>query len=389
MRVLIMTCNTGGGHNACSKALQDMFTENGHSCEVVDAVGFVSEKLSKFLDWGHTTMYRHIPKLFRFGYGFAEKHPAMLDEDAAVYKLLTDGTKQLHSYIETGQFDTVICAHVFSGLLIRQLLKEYPMKLKTAFVATDYTCSPGAANGELDYYFIPAESLTEEFIAQGVPEEKIIASGIPVRSEFYGHGSKAQAKQALGIDSRHTHLLMMCGSMGCGPIEKLTKLFSRQMATNMELTIVCGSNEKLKEELTETFGALPNIHIHGFVRDISTVMDSADLYLTKPGGLSTTEAAAKRLPMVFIDAVAGCEKYNLNYFVSLGGAVTADGPEDLAKLCTELMQDPIKRSAMAIALETAIPPNAAQQIYDAMKELPEFKPTQKEEIELGKRLCNL
>ena len=181
MRVLILTCNTGGGHNACAKAIQEVFVENSHSCETSDAISFVSEKLSKFMDWGHTTMYRHIPKLFRFGYGFAENHPAMLDDDAAVYKLLTDGTKQLNGFIKAGEFDTVICTHVFSGLLLRQMLKEYPMKLKTAFVGTDYTCSPGTARSELDYYFIPAESLKEEFIEQGVPVKKIVTSGIPVR----------------------------------------------------------------------------------------------------------------------------------------------------------------------------------------------------------------
>ena len=368
MRVLILTCNTGGGHNACAKAIQEVFVENGHSCETADAISFVSEKLSKFMEWGHTTMYRHIPKLFRFGYGFAEKHPAMLDDDAAVYKLLTDGTKQLNGFIKAGEFDTVICTHVFSGLLLRQMLKEYPMKLKTAFVGTDYTCSPGTARSELDYYFIPAESLKEEFIEQGVSAKKIVVSGIPVRKEFYVQGDKAKAKRKLGIDPHHAHLLMMCGSMGCGPLEKLTKLLSNSMTDTMELSIVCGTNEKLRSELAEEFGNQPNIHIHGFVRDISTMLDSADLYLTKPGGLSTTEAAAKGLPMVLINAVAGCEEYNLNYFVSLGGAVTADEPEELAQLCIELLGNPGKRYAMGKALEQTIPLNAARNIYDAIKE---------------------
>lgn len=369
MRVLILTCNTGGGHNACAKAIQEVFVENGHSCETADAISFVSEKLSKFMDWGHTTMYRHIPKLFRFGYGFAEKHPAMLDDNAAVYKLLTDGTKQLNGFIKAGEFDTVICTHVFSGLLLRQMLKEYPMKLKTAFVGTDYTCSPGTARSELDHYFIPSRSLTAEFIAQGVPAGKIVPSGIPVRKEFYAQGDKAKAKRKLGIDPNHTHLLMMCGSMGCGPLEKLTKLLSNSMTDTMELSIVCGTNEKLRSELVEEFGNQPNIHIYGFARDISTMMDSADLYLTKPGGLSSTEAAAKKLPMVLINAVAGCEEYNLHYFVSLGGAVTADEPEELSQLAIRLMENQNKRYAMANALDTAIPVNAALRIYDVMKEV--------------------
>ena len=366
MRVLVLTCNTGGGHNACAAALRDAFTENGHFCEVADAIGFVSEKLSKFLDWGHTTMYRHIPKLFRFGYGFAEKHPAMLEDDAAVYKLLTDGTKELCDYVQNGNFDTVICPHVFSGLLVRQMLREYPMTLKTAFVATDYTCSPGAARSELDYYFIPAESLRAEYIEQGIPTEKIVATGIPVRKEFYTVAETQTAKREIGIDPSHFHLLMMCGSMGCGLLEKLTKLLGKQMNENMDLSIICGTNEKLKDELLERFGDRSNIHVYGFVKNMNTMMDSADLYLTKPGGLSTSEAAAKRLPMVLIDAVAGCEEYNRNYFVAVGGAVTAEEPEELAALCLDLVRDQTKISSMRSHLQELTIQNAAVQIREIL-----------------------
>ena len=159
---------------------------------------------------------------------------------------------------------------------------------------------------------------------------------------------------------------MMCGSMGCGPLEKLTKLLSNSMTDTMELSIVCGTNEKLRSELAEEFGNQPNIHIHGFVRDISTMMDGADLYLTKPGGLSTTEAAAKGLPMVFINAVAGCEEYNLNYYVRLGGAVTADSPEELAQLCLNLMGNPNRLAQLQAALKVLPKQNAAQFICETM-----------------------
>ncbi|MBE6958689.1 MAG: glycosyltransferase, partial [Ruminococcaceae bacterium] len=241
------------------------------------------------------------------------------------------------------------------------------MKLKTAFVGTDYTCSPGTARSELDYYFIPAESLKEEFIEQGVAAQKIVVSGIPVRKEFYTQGDKAKAKRKLGIDPHHTHLLMMCGSMGCGPLRKLTELLSVGMDESMELSIICGTNEKLYKELSAEYAGWSNIHIHGFQKDISLFMDSADLYLTKPGGLSTTEAAVKNLPMVFIDAVAGCEEYNLNYFVFLGGAATADSTEDLARLCLDLLKDKAGLSQMEKALQKLPHANAAQQICRTMQ----------------------
>ena len=350
MRVLILSCNTGGGHNACAEAIRQSFEAAGDTCVSADALQFTSNKLSKFMSWGHTTMYRRIPKLFRFGYGYAENHPKMMREDAAVVKLLTGGAEQLHSFLVTGGYDAVICTHVFSGLLLRKALELYPMPIKTAFIATDYTCSPGVVNSELDVYFIPDATLAEEFIAAGVPVGKLVASGMPVLSQFYTRGDKEKAKLAFGIKPDNTHLLLMCGSMGCGPMKQLTETLSQRLEPDWEISVVCGTNHKLRRELEQKYDSYPNIHIHGFVQDMSSLMDSADLYLTKPGGLSTSEALAKALPMVLIDAVAGCESYNLRHFTEMGGAATAPSVEDLTALCLELLRDPQRRWKMETAL---------------------------------------
>ena len=350
MRVLILSCNTGGGHNACGEAIRQALEAAGDTCVSADALQFTSDKLSKFMSWGHTTMYRRLPKLFRFGYGYAENHPKMMQEDAAVVKLLTSGAEDLHSFLVAGGYDIVICTHVFSGLLLRKAMELYPMPIKTAFIATDYTCSPGAANCELDVYFIPDETLAEEFIAAGVPERKLAASGMPVLSQFYTREDKEKAKLTFGIKPDNTHLLLMCGSMGCGPMKQLMENLSQRLEPNCEISVVCGTNYKLCRELEQKYDSYPNIHIHGFVQDMSSLMDSADLYLTKPGGLSTSEALAKALPMVLIDAVAGCEGYNLRHFTQMGGAVTAPSVEELTALCLELLKDPQRRSKMETAL---------------------------------------
>ena len=368
MRVLILSCNTGGGHNACGEAIRQVFEAAGDTCVSADALQFTSNKLSKFVSWGHTTMYRRIPKLFRFGYGYAENHPKMMREDAAVVKLLTGGAEQLHSFLVTDGYDAVICTHVFAGLLLRRTLDAYPMPIKTAFIATDYTCSPGVANSELDVYFIPDESLAEEFILGGVPGGKMVASGMPVLSQFYTRGNKEKAKQAMGVKAENTHLVMACGSMGCGPMKQITELLSHRLASGCEVSIVCGTNYKLCRELEQKYGSYPNIHIHGFVQDMSTLMDSADLYLTKPGGLSTSEALAKALPMVLIDAVAGCESYNLRHFTAMGGAVTASSVEELTELCVELMKDAQRRAAMESALLSHRYTDSAKCIFQVMRD---------------------
>ena len=96
-------------------------------------------------------------------------------------------------------------------------------------------------------------------------------------------------------------------------------------------------------------------------------MDSADLYLTKPGGLSVTEAAAKNLPMVLINAVAGCEEHNMNFYLGCGGAVTADTTEKLAVRCISLMKNSDQLQAMASNLSSIAEKPAAEIIFTAIQ----------------------
>ena len=82
MHVLILTRNTGGGHNACARGMQQTFLEQGDTCDIADALAFISKKLSKWMSQGHTTMYRRTPGLCKVGYDFAEKHPSLPHDEA-------------------------------------------------------------------------------------------------------------------------------------------------------------------------------------------------------------------------------------------------------------------------------------------------------------------
>ena len=145
--------------------------------------------------------------------------------------------------------------------------------------------------------------------------------------------------------------MIMGGSMGCGPIAEMAALLPGLLPEDCHVSILCGNNHSLAEELERRCAGNARFHIYGFTDLVPRLMDSADLYLTKPGGISVTEAAHKRLPMVFVNAVAGCETHNLNFFLRRGAAVTADTPEELARTCIALLDDPARLAEMAAAME--------------------------------------
>lgn len=336
-KVAILSCSTGQGHDSCARAIKEYFELQNISCEIRDSFDFISVKLTSFISWGHSCMYRTFPGLFRWGYGYAKSHPSLFREGSAVYDLLVSGAGQLAQFIAWGRFDTVVCAHVFSAIMLTHMLKIHPTPIRTAFVATDYTCHPGMGATDLHQYFIPHSKLLDEFSQGGIPKERIIPTGIPVRRSFFIQIGRQDAKTLLNIRAENKHLVMMCGSMGCGTMDKMVEIVSAILPLHTEMTVICGTNKYLYSRLLQKHLGDPKIHIIGYTDKISLYMDSADLYLTKPGGISITEAATKRLPMAFIKAVAGCEQNNMDYFIGEGAAVAADSPKELAKECIRIL----------------------------------------------------
>lgn len=364
MRILILSCNTGEGHNSCAAAVHEFFEKRGHLCDTVDVLGFVSKKFSGFISKWHARIYRHMPKLFAEGYDFAERHDEIFDENTPVYKMLTGGTERLNNYIESRGYDIILCTHVFSSLILTDIKNSYGTKAKTGFIATDYTCSPSTADSDLDHYCIPDESLRDEFVKKGIPSKKITATGIPVRSCFLEKRDKTEAKRRLHIPAEHDHVLIMCGSMGCGPISKLTRNLSERMPEDVEITVICGTNKRLCRQMSFRFRNNKRVHVLGFVEKVDELMDSADLYITKPGGLSITEAAHKALPMAFMNVVNGCEVYNMKYFVDKCFAVCAKACDSIENICVDMLTDGKKLADIAFRLGQGFSQDPMNKIYE-------------------------
>ena len=351
MKTLILSCNAGAGHNSCALAIKEAYHAHGETCDIVDALQFISERASRFVSNWHTRIYRHAPKVFGAGYRRAEAHEDAFHEGTPLYKIISSGAERLYEYILDGEYDNIICTHVFPALALTEMRKRHDCpQLIMSYVSTDYTCSPSTADSSLDWYFIPSPLLADEFSGQGIPEEKLVASGMPVKEIFYRRIPLEEGKTALGIDPTHRHILMMCGSMGWGALEDSILYFRSLLSEEQELSVICGTNEDLYRRLQRITAQYPQIHVYGKVDNVPQLMQASDVFMTKPGGLSTSEAMAAGLPMVLIDAVAGCEAHNLDYFVSNGMAVTEDTPKAIADLTLKLLNEPELLSKMRAAM---------------------------------------
>lgn len=365
MRVLILSCNAGEGHNSCAKAIKESFQEQGIYCEVADALKFISKHFTKFFSSWHVRLYKYLPKLYGVGYSFTEKHPKIFNNSSFVYNGFGRGAKNLVKYAESKDFDTVICTHVFAALMVAKGREKFSdWNIHCALVDTDYTYTPSTADSHMDRYFIPDKCFMDDYINAGVSEDHITVSGIPVQHAFQNSFSTEQARTQLGLPIDCRHILMMSGSMGCGPIERLADLLSSGLMDDEYVSIVCGTNRRVYKRLLKKLGDNPHYRLYEYVDNVSLLMDSADLFLTKGGGLSLTEAEAKGLPMVLIQAVSGYESDNIRYFVNKGCAVYEPTIQGLARRSLSLLND---KSALFRMIAACDPNRASQIITEQMQ----------------------
>lgn len=372
MRILILSCNTGEGHNTTARAIREEAQKHGDTVDIINALSYWPSGTEKFLCEGQVFLYKNLPELFGAGYRFfeiaAEKTSKKLEagkkQGQGMSLLLREPAERLYEELSEGAYDAIISVHVFASLMLSEIRRRHGKEQPVYFIATDYTCSPGAGFADYDYAVIPAPELVEEFVSLGARRESLLPYGIPVNEAFYHKLERAEAKERLGLPAERRVVLLMGGSMGCGPIEKTVAAILDTLPDDSLLVAVCGRNERLLLRLQRM--ALKNRKLYpvGFTRDISVYMDASELIVTKAGGLSSTEAAVKHLPIVFIDAIPGLETHNRDFFEEHGYAVYGASPEEIAMIVSDLMNDDKRLQGIRRKMERSFSHHSAREICE-------------------------
>ena len=365
MRVLILTCNTGGGHNAVAAALAESFRRLGVSSDTADGLSFISQKASRFVSKWHTRFYRRYPKLYKAGYMSAENDAESNDRDNPVYRYMARGARRLDRAIQDGGYDAVVCVHVIPAMMMTELRRQHETGPVFCFVATDYTCSPTVGGCTPDICVIPHEELAEEFVSCGIARETLLAAGIPVRAVFRERGDRAAARSELALPPEGRHIVLMSGSIGCGPMADIAAELEKRMERGDFASVLCGSNRQMLYALRRR--GFRRVEAVGFTNRVHRYMDSADVLVSKPGGISITEAGTRGTPLLLADMVGGCETRNQEFFHAHGWAETCQ-PEDMADAALALLDRPERRQALVAQqhrdFDGLAADRVAQAVYD-------------------------
>ncbi len=365
MDALILSCGTGGGHNSAGAAVAEELTRRGHRVTVLNPYRLKGEGTADVVDKTYVTIAQKAPSAFGAAYRLANVY-RRLPVSSPVRLLNKRMVPVLASYFESHPCDAVVMPHLFPAEILTNMKREGLPTPATYFVATDYTCIPFTEETDCDFYVIPSVKLTEEFLSRGLPKEKLLPLGIPVSRAFREKVGKREAREKLGLDPEKPCILVAGGSIGAGAMEALVPLLLERYGESAEIAVVCGNNKALYRHLEPV--CRDRCHLIGYTDQMADYMHACDLFLSKPGGLSSTEAAVSGTALVHLMPIPGCETRNMAFFAENGMSLAVGSlKKELAEACDRLMCREA-REEMRRRQEEGLPKDAAVAICEKMEE---------------------
>lgn len=343
MDALILSCGTGGGHNAAGAAVSEELTRRGHRAVMMNPYTLRGQNLAGKIDHAYIATAQKAPRAFGAVYGAGELY-RRLPFRSPVYYANQAMISRMEEYLEENHFDIVIMPHLFPAEIMTNMKRRGMDIPRTMFIATDYCCIPFTEETDCDAYVVPGEELTDEFAGRGIPREKIYPLGIPVGRSFRTgrrrSGAAAGSMPDRGQGKRY--LLIAGGSIGAGKIDKLIGLLLEQAERDAPrretgIIVICGNNQELYWKLKRQYGT--RVIVVGHTDCMADYLRISSLYITKPGGLSSTEAAVCGIPLLHMPAIPGCETHNVRYFREHGMSVCCDVSQEGAESVFRMLND--------------------------------------------------
>lgn len=345
MEVLILSCGMGGGHNSAGQAVAEELRRRGHEVMFLNAYDLKGKKTASVINNLYICIAQRVPRLFGVIYFLGDAY-RRLPIPSPVYWANGKMAKYLEPLLRSHRFDAIVATHTFPAQTLTKMKREGKTLPPTFFVATDYTCTPFEEESDCDYTVIPSPELRDEFCRYGFDDSRILSFGIPVRAEFAA--SCAGARQKLGWGEDEFVMLLSGGSIGAGKITASIKALRPFLKEDgkRRLIVICGNNRRLYERLRKKCAGCCQITVIEKTAQMADFLHGCDVFISKPGGLSSTEAAAAGVPLIHISPIPGCETHNFRFFADHGMSIPVRSPRRELRKAVETLCSPAAADAM-------------------------------------------
>jgi processive 1,2-diacylglycerol beta-glucosyltransferase len=369
-KILLLSVSAGAGHVRAAEAILSRIGENqcGVTAVHMDAMHFVSWLLRKLYVDLYIFLLKRIPSLWGYVYRVTQNAKSCGGMHNLRRWAERVNSKSLLKEIKKHNPDFIVCTHFFPAEVLSQMLAAGKLNCPVWVQVTDFDLHQMWVQERMAGYFVPNDEVAFRMRDRGVHAEKIHVTGIPIMASFSKQLDRRICARELGIDPQVRTLLLMGGGAGLGSLSAVAEhLLGWQQ--NFQIIALAGKNLAALDALKKLSVRYPGKLVPvGYTHEVERLMACADLAITKPGGLTTSECLAMGLPMIVYAPIPGQEERNANFLLEQGVALSAFDLVTLQYRIKYLLEHPEKLEEMRIKATSLGTPEAACKVLDVVLE---------------------
>jgi processive 1,2-diacylglycerol beta-glucosyltransferase len=370
--ILILHASVGAGHTRAAKAVAAALALESPETRtvVVDALDLARPLFKRIYGKGYLDLVEKAPALFGYLFELTDRRPSPRALGDRLRRAVQRwGVNELVDMLAGGGWDAIVNTHFLAPELVAALRLSGKLLAPQLTVVTDYDAHRIWVHEPTERYCVASPVAAASLRGHGVAASAIAVTGIPVDPTFSVPIDRDAARRAFGLSGGYPVVVQAAGGHGVGPLEDVYRALLAATVPS-EIIVVCGRNDAGRKGLAKI--CPPSRHrvkVLGFTDKMRDLMAVADLLVTKPGGLTVSEALACGLPMALVSPIPGQEERNSDYLLENGAAVKVNAPAALTDKVEALLSSETRLAEMRRSAKNLGHPRAAFAVARAALEL--------------------
>ncbi len=333
MKILVVYATAGAGHKKAAEAVYDALRLRCPETIYADVLAYTNKFYEASYASGYAFLIKHLPTVWALC--FAVLNFRWIGPVMAVSRRLFNriNAAAFERYLKAEQFDYIISTHFLPNEVAGYLKRTGQIRSTVIGCVTDFDVHRIWLARGIDQYAVASDYTRDRIVSLGVRPDQVAVTGIPTHEKFSSHPDSGAVRDRLGLSRDRFTVLIAMGSFGFGPIERVV-----QALMGFQVMVVCGHNQKLYARLHHR--AIEGVTVFGLVNNMDELMAAADVMITKPGGLSISEALVAGLPLVFFSAIPGQEENNVRVLACQGVGASGLSIPGIAALLRQYQERP-------------------------------------------------
>lgn len=367
MKVLFFSASIGSGHDQVAHTLAKQMerVSPGIQVQVLDIVKTISPFLSRVMLDSYLALLKYAPGVWGLLHSQFSEPKKLPDPLEFVNNFLSQEVKDRITQFNP---DLIVNTYALGSTITGLLRSKKQITAPTATIITDYNLHSYWITKGIDRFYVASKLLQDILIEYGLNKNEVLPLGLPVRKTFLDVKGKDSQEIRLELGLRNIPtILFMGGGLGLGDIISFVKKIDLQL-NNSQLIIACGKSKELYHKANQlvTKNALKALP---YVENIEQYMKCASIIITKPGGVTLTEAMVLGKPLALISPIPGQESHNEDFLLNQGVAISLPNNKYDGLILANLLKDTKRLQTMSDLQADLVNPNAARDIVEDLFKL--------------------